>query len=117
MTIITIVKIDVYTQEKIPDVQYKVIHPLNNSVLDLKFCEGQKVEVKLPVSIDENKEFKYNVSSDYYNDKCFTTTSDEKTDISLENRRKEFINNNMILCESDCEYLGYEKRTKRSITT
>ena len=109
-----ILKIDVYTEEKIPDVQYKVIHPLNNSVLDLKFCEGQKVEVKLPVSIDENKEFKYNVSSEYYNDKCFTCTSDEGTDISLENRRKEFINNNMILCDSDCEYLGYEKRTKKS---
>ena len=32
----------------------------------------------------------------------------------LKYRREEFINNNMTLCEPDCEYLGYNKETKNS---
>ena len=34
--------------------------------------------------------------------------------MSLEYRREDFINNNLSLCESDCEYLGYEKEAKKA---
>ena len=35
------------------------------------------------------------------------TTTDTGTDITLNDRRKEFINKNLSLCESNCEYKGY----------
>ena len=75
-------------------------------------CDNSKIEINIPVSIDENNLFKYEPKSDYYNDRCFTFTSDNGTDIPLISRREEFVNNNMSLCEADCEYLGYNNKTK-----
>ena len=96
-----ILKIDRYFEElKIPDIQYYVLHPMNKESLDLSLCKDTKIEIKIPVSIDEENLIKYNISSDYYNNKCFIYTSDDDTDVSLEYRRKEFIHNNMALCES-----------------
>ena len=51
---------------------------------------------------------KYNSSSDYYNDICSKTTSESGTDISLIDRRNEFVDNNMSLCEENCELIDYD---------
>ena len=40
-------------------------------------------------------------------------TSDDGTDICLEDRRKEFVNNNMSLCEENCELVDYNYTTKK----
>ena len=58
---------------------------------------------------------KYNISSDYYNDICFPFTTEYKTDIILSDRWKEYINNNMSLCESNCEFKGYNFDKKEAI--
>ena len=34
---------------------------------------------------------KYNPKSSYYNDVCYKTTSEGETDISLKNRRNDFV--------------------------
>ena len=41
-------------------------------------------------------------------------TSDDGTDICLEDRRKEFVNNNMSLCEENCELMDYNYTTKKA---
>ena len=51
---------------------------------------------------------KYNSSSDYYNNICYKTTSESGTDISLNDRRNEFVNNNLSLCEENCELTDYD---------
>ena len=39
---------------------------------------------------------KLNSSRGYYNDICYTTTTEHGTDITLKDRRKEYINGNKI---------------------
>ena len=109
-----ILKIDSFVDgSNIPVIQYEVYHPDNKSKLNLSFCNN-KVEINIPVSIDENKLYKYEPDSDYYNDRCYTYTTDNGNDIPLDYRRKEFTNNNMSLCESECDYMGYDYETKKS---
>ena len=68
-----ILKIDSFIEgSKIPDIQYEVYHPINKSKLDLSFCDNAKIEINIPVSIDEDKLYKYEPESNYYNDRCFT---------------------------------------------
>ena len=43
--------------------------------------------------------------NNYYNDICCKATSESGTDISLKDRRKEFVENNMALCEENCELI------------
>ena len=95
---------------KIPKVDYDIYYPFNNdnnlTKLDLNLCKGTKIEISLPVKINDNID-KYNPKSGYYNDICYKTTSDSGTDISLKDRRNEFVENNMTLCEENCNLIGY----------
>ena len=43
----------------------------------------------------------------YYNDVCYKTTSESGTDISIKDRRNDFIDNNMALCEEKCDLINY----------
>ena len=83
-------------------------------LLNLSICEDLKIELLLPCNIDENNIFKYNSSSEYYNDICYPYTTTEGTDIVLSDRKNEFIDYNMSLCEKDCEYNWYDSNTKKS---
>ena len=109
-----IIKIDSYIDGwKIPVIQYEVYHPDNKSKLNLTLCH-HNIEINIPVFVDEENLYKYEQDSDYYNDRCFIIASEKGKDTPLECRRKEFINNNMSLCESDCKYIGYDYDTKTS---
>ena len=109
-----IIKIDSFIFGlKIPVIQYEVYHPDNKSKLNLSLCNN-KVEINIPVSINENNLYKYEQDSDFYNDRCFINASENGKDIPLDYRRKKFINNNMFLCEPDCNYMGYDYKTKNS---
>ena len=77
------------------------------------YCKDIKIKINTPVKIDEKNEFKYNPLSDYYKDVCFTYTSESGTDISLKDRKNEFFNKNMSLCEQNCDYKEYYSDTKK----
>ena len=64
----------------------------------LKSCRYEKIKINIPILIDEKNLFKYNSSSDYYNNVCYTYISQNKTDIIIKDRRNEYRNNNMSLC-------------------
>ena len=102
---------------KIPKIEYEVYYPLNNSnkltKLDLSLCKDTKIEISIAVKINDTLD-KYNSSSDYYNDICSKTTSESGTDISLKDRRNEFVDNNMSLCEENCDLIGYNKSTEKA---
>ena len=100
---------------KIPKIEYDLYYPLyNNSLikLNLSLCQGTKVEISFPVKINEVLD-KYNPSSDYYNDICYKATSESGTDISLKNRRNNFIENNLTLCEENCVLIEYNYAKER----
>ena len=112
-----ILKIEVNaTGMKIPKIEYEVYYPLNGSnlvKLNLSACTNIKIELSLPVFIDDDIE-KYNQSSDYYNDICSKTTSKYGTDICIKDRQNEFIENNMTLCEEDCILIDYNNDNKKA---
>ena len=99
----------------IPVIEYEVYNIKEKEILNLTVCKNEKIQISIPVNIDEDNLFKYNISSDYYNDICFPFTTEYNTDIILIDRRKEYINNNMSLCESNCELTGYNFNKKEAI--
>ena len=107
-----IFKVDIFEEGlNMPIVEYEIYHPRNYSKLDLSVCEEYKINIIVPVSINEDELYLYDPSSDYYNDKCFPYTSINGTDIILRDRQNEYANNNLTLCENDCELVEYDKDT------
>ena len=48
------------------------------------------------------------------NNICSKTTSESGTDISLKDRRNEFIENNMTLCDANCKLIEYNYENERA---
>ena len=94
-------------------VEYEIYSLSQKKALDLKYCKDEKIEIISPFKIDKNNLFKYNTSNKYYSDICYTYETEEGTDIPLEDRRKEFIDNNMSLCEENCELNSYNNKTEK----
>ena len=109
-----ILKLDIDVEGYLtPSVEYEVYNPVTKEKLNLKYCEDEQIEVLIPVSIDENELFKYNPNSEFYNDICSTYTTNFKTDITLKDRQNEFLNKNMTLCESGCNFASYNSNLKK----
>ena len=104
-------KIDI-SQEgmKIPKVEYDVYSKLlgeNLIKLNLTVCEKSKISILIPIEITDNID-KLNSSSGYFNDICYITTSEDGTDISLNDRQKDYIDNNKMVCQEDCDFTNYD---------
>ena len=99
----------------IPIIVYEVYHPIDKFKLNLSYCEESSINYNIPVTIDEDNLFKYDPNSEYYNDECNAYTTENGTDIILNDRKEEFKNNNMSLCENICEYVGYDNENKKAI--
>ena len=72
------------------------------------------VNLEIPVDINSDDLIKYNPDSEYYTDECFPYTTENGTDIIINDRIDEYNNNNMSLCEKNCEFNGYEENTKKA---
>ena len=99
----------------IPIIKYEIYHPDTKERLNLDHCKNTKINITIPVSIDENNLFKYNSSDDYYNDNCYLYTTENGTDITLYDRKNEYNNKNLSLCEDNCEYTKYNSQNKKVI--
>ena len=112
-----ILKIDTKQDYKnYPIIEYEIFYPLNNGeieILNLSFCEGIDIELSIPIIINDTID-KYNPKSKYYNNICSKATSENNTDIPLGDRRNEFMNNNMSLCEDNCELTSYDFNNKKA---
>ena len=105
------IKILEITQEgmRIPKVEFDVYYKFSKNYLEklnLTVCENMKIPLYLPVSISEDLD-KLNISSGYFNDKCYPTTSEFGTDMTLKDRKEDFINNNKTVCQEDCDFSEY----------
>ena len=111
-----IFKIDYKSPDTLmPIVGYEIYHPLNYSKLDLSYCDNTTIILSTPVTIDESKLYQHDPNSEYYTDDCSSFTTDNGTDILLTDRKKEYINNNLSLCENNCNYKEYDPDFKQSI--
>ena len=109
-----IFKMDIYEDGLlIPIIEYNIFNIDTKEKLDLNICKDIKIDINIPVNIDENNLFKYNSSSEYYNDICSTYTTENNTDIILSDRKKEGVKNNMFLCENKCDLKEYNDNSKK----
>jgi len=101
---------------KIPKIEYDVYCKLfgdNIIKLNLTACENSKISILIPIELTESLDI-LNSSSDYYNDICYTTTSQDGTDITLNDRKKDFIDNNKTVCQDDCEFSNYDNKNMKA---
>ena len=109
-----IFKIDYFQPDSlIPIIGYEVFHPITKEKLDLRLCKEALINFNIPVSFDENNLFKYDPENQYYQDECYPSTTDNGTDILLNDRQNEFNDNNMSICENNCSFKEYDNETKK----
>ena len=105
-------KIDVIEDGmKIPKISYDVYTNYNRSnllKLNLSYCNATKIDILIPYKLTEKIDI-LNSSSKYYNDLCYTATSESGTDITLKDRKKEFITNNKTVCQESCILVEYKE--------
>ena len=99
----------------IPIIGYEVYHPLYKYKLNLSYCDESSIVYNIPVTIDEDNLFKYDPNSEYYTEECSSYSNENGADMILNDRKDEFTENNLSLCENMCEYNGYNQETKKAI--
>ena len=112
-----ILKIDVIQKGmKIPKVEYDVFSKLegkNLQKLNLSICENDKINIFTSVDSISNLDI-INPISKYYTDICYPATSDFGTDITLNDRKNEFVEKNKTVCQEDCIFIGYNYTSKKA---
>ena len=95
-------------------VEYLVYYPLNGErleALDLALCEGLGIILYFQANLSDPNIDLYNINSGYYNDICYTYTSDDGIDIPIEIRRSLYSDNNQSLCEEGCNVANIHSDT------
>ena len=112
-----ILKIDALI-DNINKVEYDVFYPFytnNYTILNKSICKDIKIDILVPINIATNEIDKYNSSSGYYNDICYTLKTKSGTDESLKDRRNDYIKDNLPICEENCDFSKYDTNTKKAI--
>ena len=108
-------KIDIFEEGwDLPKIEYEVYNPYNRDQLNLNLCQNSKIKISLPINMNKKDIDRRNSSSGFYHDICYTYTSDKGTDVTLEDRKKEFIKNNLTVCEENCNFTGYDEINQKA---
>lgn len=107
-------------------VKYEIYHPYTLEKLNMEYCKEVKIVVNSPVNLDNQTIALYNsliksgynlfdTSDSFYNDICTTYTSENGTDVTIDDRQNElFANNaNFTLCQSECTFESYNVITNK----
>ena len=78
-------------------------------------CKGIKIELNIPIKIERNNIDKYNSSSKYYNNICYKSTTKYGTDKCLPDRKKEYVDNKMYVCEKNCDFIRYNFEAQKAV--
>ena len=73
------------------------------------FFSTMQSKTKAAIDNDYNP---YNPTSNFYNDICTPFTNEEGKDVLLYYRRHDYFNKENNLCESGCDFLGYNETIK-----
>ena len=95
-------------------IEYTIFTP-DGVELYLDTCEYIPIYHEIPIFLKEEDLDKYNPYSQFYNDVCIQYTSEYKTDMTKYDRRNEFNERNMALCENNCEFINYNEVDKKVI--
>ena len=97
----------------IPIIEY-VIFNKNKTFLNLDKCNNINSTYSIPVNISESNLFKYDPSSAYYNDECNKYTSENGLDMTIYDRKYDYNENNLSLCQVNCTFKGYNSSTSKA---
>ena len=100
---------------RITKIEYDIYAKLNGGnlvKLSLNECKNNKISLLIPVYNVDNLD-KLNRKSGYYNDFCYTATSDSGTDITIKDRRNEYPLN--AVCQDGCDFEDYNYTFKKAI--
>ena len=109
-----IFKVDLIESNQSPLVEYEVYDYKEKKKLNLSICKDIPIEIDIPISLDTNELFKYNLSSEYYKDRCFPYTTEKGADIILDDRKNEYFQNHMSVCEENCQFDDYDYNNKKA---
>ena len=123
-----VLKIDIKNEDlSTTYVQYEILHPINKTNLNLNLCDKVKITVNTPIKLSTETVSLYNSLSesgynlfdsedDFYNDICATYTSENGTDMTLEDRKEEIYSSsgNITMCQSGCTFELYNETTKKA---
>ena len=114
-----ILKIDIQKSDmKIPKLEYEIFFPLNDNnltKLNLSICKNINIDISLPIFLEKNNLDKHNISSKYYNDICYIDNSGTGVDTILNDRNKEYIENDLYVCEENCNFSKYDTNYNKVI--
>ena len=96
----------------IPIIQYGLFAP-NGTGFNLSSCSDLLTNYSVPVTKDIKEEYIHNPKSEFYLEKCSSFTSEDNTDITIYDRKNDYNKKYYALCESGCEYKGYDSENKR----
>ena len=81
--------------------------------LNLSLCNNS-IQYNIPFELNDDVE-KYNPNSGFYKTICSQYTSESGTDLSNYDRKNDFNEKNMALCENGCEFKEYNNQSKKVI--
>ena len=84
----------------IPIISYELYHPITKQILDLNYCKKNKtkIDISIPVQINENEIYKHNPNDAYYKDKCNTDSNNKNIDITIYDKKNIYNEKNLALC-------------------
>ena len=124
-TPLIIIKLDIKRNDTpSTQVEYQIINPNNFEILNLSICNNTKIDVFSPVNLSYDyleliKQLKdqgydiFNPEDSFYNDICAIYNSENNTDIILRDRKIDFYDPNLILCEESCDYKSFNVNTSK----
>ena len=98
--------------------EYEVYYPfsLNNfTKLDLSICSKKDIFIYILSNIPLSNINKYNQSSEIYNDICYSSTDASGADKPLKDRQDDYVNNNLSICEENCNFIDYDNINKKAV--
>ena len=100
----------------ISKIEYDLYYKINNTKLiqmNKLICKNEKIIMYTLIEINEDNFDKYNPKSGYYNDICYITKSEDGTDISMKDRKEDYIKDKKISCHDNCDLSNYDKKIKK----
>ena len=88
----------------IPLITFQVFD--RNASFNMDVCKNDLIGFNIPVKINEQELFKYNPSDEYYSENC------TDGDLSLYERKQEYNDGNLSLCQHNCTYINYNYNTR-----
>jgi len=108
-------------------VQFEVYHPYTFEKINLSIFENVDISINVPVYFEENtrkitqklNEYGYNIFDEgdkFYNDICSKFTTENGTDIILNDRRNDIysLTNNISLCQKGCNFQYYNYKLNQA---